>query len=70
MAEVCHRLAEFIAAIITLLVVTAFFDYVRILSELVVDVGKEALVYLELRQDVVLVDLIILDLRRYLEGVG
>ena len=62
MAKVGHRLAEFVSAVVALLVTTALVDHAPVLFEIAVYAGQEVPVDLEFRKDVVPVDAVLADL--------
>ena len=70
MAEVCDRVAELLASLVSVLVAASLVDDSLVFFKIPVDVRHELLRKVELRKDRVLVDLVALDLLRYFEGVG
>ena len=69
-AQIGHALAELVTTVNPFLVIAAAVDYLGILAKVFVDIGKEALVYAELREDMGGVDIIPFHLVQDLEGIG
>ena len=64
MAQICDRAAEFISALVAVLVASSFVYYVPVFLKIGVYVCKEVLRKVEFRKDRVLVDLETLDLTK------